>query len=186
MWDAIIGGFVVLIGIWLKALIEDAFRFKKERIKSQHAATRLVVELDRFLHKTAAVACDDGRYVGTDPDTGYDVTEIQEEHPDFIDPLSVEDWKLIDKEHLYAFYLIADKQRDAHSQMQFASEELVSDPDAEEWWDARRIGYASLTEYVITVREKFEETYSVPTIGQRDWDPVTYMREKVAKRQAKA
>lgn len=186
VWAAIIGGFVVLIGIWLKAVIEDAVVSKAEKAKAEHAATRLVVELDRFLHKAAAVACDDGRYYGEDPNTGYEITEPQEELPDFVDPLSVEDWKLIDKDHLYAFFLIEDKQRDAHAYMQFASDELVCGPgDEEEWWNARRNSYAELTEYIVTVRKKFEDTYSVPKMGERSWDPVTYMREKHARKAAK-
>lgn len=185
MGEAIIGGFVVIIGIWLKAIIEDTFRSRNDKLKSQHAATRLVVELDRFLHKSAAVACDNGRYHGVDQH-GYDITDTQEEHPEFVDPLSVEDWKLIDKNHLYAFYLIADKQRDAHAYMQFASDELVCGPDAGEWWDARRNGYAELTEYVIRVREKFEKTYSVPKVGERGWNPIKHMRENVAAREAKS
>ncbi len=66
MGEAIIGGFVVIIGIWLKALIEDTIRSRMDKVKSEHAATRLVIELDRFLHKAAAVACDDGQYRGRD------------------------------------------------------------------------------------------------------------------------
>lgn len=120
MGEAIIGGFVVIIGIWLKALIEDTFRSRKDQVKSEHAATRLVVELDRFLHKAAAVACDHGQYRGRDPNTGYDIIDPKFDIPDFVNPLSVEDWKLIDKNHLYSFFLIADKQRDAHAYMQFA------------------------------------------------------------------
>ena len=180
---AIIGGFVVIISIWLKALIENAVRSKTEKAKAEHAATRVVIELDRLLHKAAAVACDDGIYRGTNPE-GYDVTDTQEDLPDFVDPLSVEDWKLIDKDHLYAYFLIEDKQRDVYAYIQFASEELVCGPDAEEWWDARRDGYADLTEYIVTVRKKFEDTYSVPKMGQRSWDPITYMREKRAKKAA--
>lgn len=183
MGEAIIGGFVVIIGIWLKAIIEDAFRSRKDKIKSEHAATRLVVELDRFLHKAAAVACDDGRYRGVDANTGYEITEPEFNIPDFVDPLSVEDWKLLDKDHLYCFYLIADKQRDAHAYMQFASDELSSGFDDGPWWDARREVYSELSEYVVTVREKFETTYSVPKIGERSWDPIAQMRQKLAKRE---
>lgn len=159
MGQAIIGGFIVLIGIWLKAIIEESLFNRKEKAKSEHAATRLVVELDRFLHKAAAVACDTGRYEGTDPN-GYDITETQEDEPGFVDPLSVNDWKSIDKNLLYSYFLIGDKQRDVQAYMQFAARELISGPDGDEWWEARQNGYANLAEYVITVRREFEQTFS--------------------------
>ena len=181
---ALVTALVVLIGLWLKPMIDSAFARRKKSEEAKHAASRLVVELDRYIHQAAAVASDSGRDWGYDPD-GRHIVEPQEDQPSLSDPLSAADWKLIDSEILYAFFSLEDHERDVHAQMKFAAEELVTGDDGEEWFDARMSGYKSLTEHSLRLREKLEERYAVPERANRGWDPVAHMRSKHRNKEAK-
>lgn len=179
MTAGIIGGFVVLIGIWLKALIEQNFVTKKEMKVSKYNATRIIVALDKFIHDCASVAYDEGNSNTVFDEYFNEWIQTPNTNEPIFPVFSPKiDWACINNKIHYDFFKLESMQRETISRMMGASEFQDYGPFRDGWFSERQNGYRDIADAALKLREDLEQMYELPERWVGGWDVVAELRAK--------
>ncbi|UKE78245.1 hypothetical protein [Xanthomonas graminis] len=174
----IIGG--VIVG-WLLAQLGDIWKRRRERkADSAYLGATVLIQLERLIHGCASVAGDNGMAYGRPAGRTEDGEEYyleQTQAPELTwEGLNVE-WKSIDPNLMYTILSIPLELDEAKDYIQGVSE--YDDPSYGTYIDERQLRFAELGVMVADLAEKLRLATGVPRRPAKEWNPDSYLRERL-------
>ncbi|MEW8682123.1 MAG: hypothetical protein AB2536_09480 [Candidatus Thiodiazotropha endolucinida] len=179
MVEALIGLLGVIVGASITAVREHWASAEATKKSAEYLAIRVVSVLDGFTEQCADVVGDDGLSNGQVGPDGC--REVQVSTPNLsVEKLDV-DWKSIPSNLMYEILSLPNRVSAADQKISSVWEYVAGPPDYEELFEERQIQYGELGLKAASLSDELRNLYGIPPREYRDWNPVDFITEGVAR-----
>ncbi len=186
MNEGIIGLIGVVVGGIILIAKDIVAHWWRRRSRARYAAVRIVCVLTDFIDKCVEVVGDDGTAEGgpagrTADGQEYHVAQVRcPEPPIFPEDI---DWTSINVETMYRLLALPNKVVETDRYILARSEHSFP-PDYDEVFEARWEGYANLGIEALDLSDGVRAEFKLPKtsieMGNADWDPRAFFRDKLS------
>lgn len=173
MESAIFGLVGVVLGAVL-ATVKDWWFHRRDTLKAREYLTiRAALALENVGLECAEVVRDDGLLHGQYDSDGCRAPQAPT--PSF-DPQSLDvEWRAIPADLMYLIFNLPNEINAAEQRASLAYDYQAGPPDYEEYFEKRRISYATIGENCFALADRLRKLGNLPKREHHHWDPVAEM-----------
>ena len=175
LFASLISGGIGFLGVFVGSVIVPPIRERFSRRRdARYLAIRVICVLDGYIEDCASVALDSG----DEDELGCSVAQEKAPPPPAY-PTDI-NWKSIEHSLMYTLLALPAAAERAANYVAGAGENATA-PDYSEYFEERSKQYSLLGLHAHDLTVDLRKRYQIPEIANREWEPVSHMREELRK-----